>query len=86
MATTTRRGYTTYGSVRGGSGGLHRTREAAGRALGRDRRGCRSQGGYSDRQVVAVGDDGYLYHDDACTDWVPGPGGRTGGAARFGRD
>jgi hypothetical protein len=77
------RGYTTYGSVRGKSGKLHRSREAAERDLARDQCGCASQGGYSDRAVVVVCRDGYLYYDDACTDWVPSEGGRSCGAARF---
>lgn len=79
------RGYTTYGSVRDQSGVLHRTREAAERSLARDQRGCRSQGGYSDRDVVVVGDDDYLYRDEQCTDWVPSCGGPSNGAMRFRR-
>lgn len=75
--------YTTYGNVRGGCGHRHQTSEAAERCLARDQAGCRSQGGYSDRSVAVVGEDGYLYHDEACEDWIPGEGGRTSGAARF---
>jgi hypothetical protein len=80
------KGYTTCGSVRGQSGRLHRTREAAGRDLARDQRGCRSAGGYSDRSVVVVGSDGYLYRDESCREWVPAEGGRSHGAARFVRE
>lgn len=83
--TTTIRGYTTYGSVRGGSGRLNRTRAAADRDLARDQAGCGTQGGYSDREVVVVGRDGLLYRDEFCTDWIAGEGGRSCGAARFSR-
>lgn len=55
--------YTTYGHVRGCSGVLHRSLEAAERALARDQAACRGQGGYSDR-IVAVVIDGRLYHDE----------------------
>lgn len=67
--------YTTYGDVRGGCGHRHSTREAAERCLSRDQRGCKCQGGYSDRSVVYVDDDGVLYYDEEMTDWVPGIGG-----------
>ena len=77
------KGYTTHGSVRGGCGVLYATALRAERALERDQRGCQAQGGYSDRTVVVVGDDGCLYYDDECQDWVPGAGGRSCGAARF---
>jgi hypothetical protein len=59
--------------------------EAAQRDLERDQRGCKGQGGYSDRAVCVVGDDDYLYHDESCTDWVPAEGGPSNGAARFAR-
>jgi len=49
--------YTTSGSVRGQCGHHHRTREAAERCLERDRRGCRSQGGYSDRKEIEITDE-----------------------------
>lgn len=76
--------YTTYGSVRGCCGHKHKTSEAAEKCLDRDQKGCRSQGGYSDRSVVEVGEDGYLYHDASDgSSWIPGPGGRTCGAARL---
>lgn len=77
------RGYTTYGSVRGGCGILYKTYDEAEKALERDRRICQRQGGYSDRKVVVVGDDGLLYYDEACKDWVSSEGGRGSGAARF---
>lgn len=77
------RGYTTYGDVRGQSGTLHRTREAAERALARDQQGCESQGGYSDREVCVVGDDGILYRDESCTDPVWPSHGRSCGAVQF---
>jgi hypothetical protein len=78
------RGWTTYGSVRGGCGHLHRTVEAAARCRQRDAHGCAVQGGYSDRAVMAVGRDGCLYRDPGDPgSWVPGPGGPGSGAARF---
>ena len=46
--------YTTWGSVRGGCDHAHRTHEAALRCILRDRRGCRAQGGYSDRELRRV--------------------------------
>ena len=55
--------YTTFGSVRGGCGHRHKTLESARRCLDKDQSGCGSQGGYSDREVVLVGDDDYLYRD-----------------------
>lgn len=49
--------YTTWGSVRGDCGHLHRTREEAKRCLARDRRSCRAQGGYSDRTLRRIEGD-----------------------------
>ena len=46
--------YTTQGRVRGTCGHRHRSIDTAVRCLNRDRSGCRSQGGYSDRQVMRV--------------------------------
>lgn len=46
--------YTTEGPIRGSCGHRHRSREAAERCLDEDRKGCRSQGGYSDRSVKRV--------------------------------
>jgi len=63
--------YTTKGAVRGCCGHAHRSLDTALRCLARDRAGCRSQGGYSDRSiedsdgeayVVCEGDDGYRSH------------------------
>ena len=73
--------YSTYGSVRGSCGHRHTTEAAALQCLERDQRGCSRQGGYSDRHIVEVDERGYLYHDLASDSWVPGPGGRTCGAA-----
>lgn len=56
--------YTTYGPVRGCSGAKHHSREAAERAVVKDRRLCASQGIRSDRRVVVV-IDGLLYEDEA---------------------
>jgi len=46
--------YTTRGGVRGGCGHVHSTEETAEACLDRDRAGCRSQGGYSDRHVAPI--------------------------------
>lgn len=61
--TTTQVIFTTYGPVRGCCGHKHESRQEADRCLQNDQEGCRSQRGYSDRSVVLVGSDGYLYHD-----------------------
>lgn len=50
--------YTTRGSVRGCCGHHHRSVSAAVRCIAADQSGCRSQGGYSDRVVIAVDSDG----------------------------
>lgn len=55
--------YTTYGSVRGCCGHNHDSLNDAESCLESDRKWCGSQGGYSDREVVLVGEDGYLYAD-----------------------
>lgn len=78
-------GYGTYGNVRG-YGPRRGTLAAAEMDLGADQAGCRRQGGYSDRQVVAIDSDGACWAvepDGAIGDWVPGPGGAGGGAARY---
>lgn len=49
--------YTTCGDVRGSCGHNHRRVAAAVLCLISDRDGCQSQGGYSDRVVIAL-DDG----------------------------
>lgn len=49
--------YTTWGSVRGGCGHLHRTREGAEKCLARDRRLCRMLGGVSDRTLRRIDGD-----------------------------
>jgi hypothetical protein len=70
--------YTTYGSIRGGCDHRHATKAAAEKCLAHD------QAGYSDREIVLVGDDGYLYRDMgqfAAEDgdhWIRGPGGSSG--------
>lgn len=63
MATT----YTTTGSVRGSCGHNHRTLATAFSCLDSDQDGCASQGGYSDRQVMAVenGEERPLAGDEA---------------------
>jgi hypothetical protein len=75
--------YTTYGPVRDQCGHAHETYEAAKRCARRDQSGCASQGAYSDRLVVIIGADGYLYHDDTPSDVVRPPHGRSCGAVRF---
>jgi hypothetical protein len=50
--------FTCEGSVRGPCGHKHGTHDAAQRCIDRDQYGCASQGGYSDRHVVAVDSDG----------------------------
>lgn len=73
--------YTTHGSVRGCCGHRHKTVEAAEACITRDGNGCRRAGGYTDRVVAEIDCDGYLYYPGtAC--WIPGPGGRSCGAAR----
>jgi hypothetical protein len=52
--------YFCWGSVRGSCGHKHRTEEGAWRCLRRDAEGCRQQGGYTDRQVYLVHDDGTM--------------------------
>lgn len=49
-----KQGYTTWGPVCMDCGHIHRTIEAAERCLRRHQRGCRMQGGYSDRHIVRV--------------------------------
>jgi len=68
--------YGTYGSVRG-YGPLRATQSEAERDLDDDITGCRGQGGYSDREVVAVDADGCCWEDDdgEIGAWVAGPGG-----------
>ena len=80
--------YTTYGSVRGCCGHEHASIESARRCLDLDRDGCDSQGGYSDREIVLIGSDGYLYRDMGQVDaedgdhWIASSA--TGGGVSFG--
>ena len=78
--------FTTYGPIRGCCGHRHKTRDAAERCRQQDQNGCASQstGGYTDRDVAVIGDDGFLYYDEECTDWVPSRGQKSLGAAKFG--
>ena len=46
--------YMTTGQVRGRCAHAHRTLRGAWECIARDARGCATQGGYSDRYVVAV--------------------------------
>lgn len=80
-------GYGTYGSVRG-FGPLRLTREHAEADCTNDSTACRRlrDGAYSDRRVVAVDMAGVCYLDEQDDEsWVPGRGGRTGGAATYSR-
>lgn len=77
------KGYTTHGSIRGCCGHMHATEQSAQACLERDKAGCASQRGYSDRSIAIVGDDGLLYQDPECENWIPGDGGPSCGAARF---
>ena len=74
--------YTTHGQVRGGCGHRHRTIEAAEACLSRDIRACNSAGGYSDRVVAEIDNDGYLIND-ATGDYVYPDHGRSTGAVKF---
>ncbi len=49
--------YTTYGSVRGGCGHKHRSRQTAERCAYRDQDNCNSIRCYSDRRVLPVDSD-----------------------------
>jgi hypothetical protein len=46
--------FTTLGPVRRSCGHRHRSTQTALNCLERDRAGCRSQGGYSDRRLVRM--------------------------------
>jgi len=81
--------FTTYGSVRGCCGHRHDLLSDARACVAADGGVCASQGGYSDRDVVIVGDDGYLYADfgqAAAEDgdhWIKSPGGSGGVKGEF---
>lgn len=55
--------FTTWGSVRGGCKHLHQSVLRAVECIGYDHAGCRSQGGYSDREVRALREG--ATHEDA---------------------
>jgi hypothetical protein len=57
-------GYTTVGDVRGACGHTHRTLAAAQECLRRDQRGCRAQGGYSDRRIMTATDGDWTLVDE----------------------
>lgn len=78
-----------YGAVCG-YGVCSESRPVVDRDLADHREGCASQGGYSDRRIVAVDDEGYLwsltYDDDDAErlgGWVRANGGQ---AARYSAD
>lgn len=58
------KGYTTHGNIRGQCGHLHKTAGTAEKCQARDSAGARKQGGYSDRYVAIVDDDGLLQKYD----------------------
>jgi hypothetical protein len=73
--------YITWGDV-GGFGRVRRSLERAEADLRRDIKGCRRQGGYSDRAVYRLGSQGYLLHmDDDELVWPAS--GRSHGAVRW---
>jgi hypothetical protein len=51
------------GEIRGSCGHNHRTVRGAWKCLQRDQAGCRAQGGYSDRELVAHGAWGTIQVD-----------------------
>lgn len=57
-------GYTTKGEIRGECGHTHRSLQAALRCKEADQRGCRMQGGYSDRYVYGVDEQGRLTDEE----------------------
>ena len=57
-------GYTTKGEIRGECGHTHRALQTALQCVEQDRRGCRQQGGYSDRYVYGVDDRGRLTDEE----------------------
>ena len=61
--------YTTYGHIRGQCGHWHQKKYTAWACMMRDWTACTDHGGYSDRNVYAVGPDGYLIHDDGSPVW-----------------
>ena len=70
MAQTNHSKWATWGSVRG----LGPVRSLIGSAiedLERDRIDCRSQGGYSDRELYAVDADGYVIDPDTGANVYP---------------
>src|SRR3954468_22005112 len=71
--------WTTWGPVRG-MGPIVEAREDAERSLRADVFGCARQGGYSDREVFEVDEEGFLH--DAEGDYVWPSHGRSLGAVR----
>lgn len=55
--------FTTRGEIRGQCPHKHKTRAGAQRCLDADSAGCRQQGGYSDREIVVIDDDGNEWED-----------------------
>jgi hypothetical protein len=63
--------YGCIGEVRGDCGHKHRTLSGAVSCLKRDREGCGSQGGYSDREIVIrrPGPGGFDYDPLGASEW-----------------
>lgn len=70
--------WTTWGSVRG-QGPIRETRAEAERDYDDDARGCARQGGYSDRAVYGIDEDGWVVDDQGGNVW---PHGRTSRALK----
>lgn len=64
-------GYVTWGSVRG-EGPVRASFAEADKDARQDSHGCRRQGGYSDRDVYPIDDEGYV-RDDEDYVWPHGP-------------
>lgn len=79
MATIKINGWTTWGMVRG-LGPVRDSQDAALRDLTDDSEACGNQGGYSDRDLYAIDQDGYVVDPDTGDNvW---PNGRTSRALK----
>lgn len=73
MTMTRTTSYTTWGPVRGDCGHHHTTQETAFACIQRDQRGCRSQGGYSDRALRLLEPDNLDAYDGTRGPGAPCP-------------
>lgn len=62
--------FTAIGNVRGSCGHNHRTIDTAAKCLRKDKQGCMSQGGYSDRQVRRSDGAALTNHDYATIETI----------------